>query len=269
MAKTTVLIDVNIGAQVPPSTAWMVWAAPFPFDSGNTYVLPAGGSVKLVNGKGQVEVDGGVWIVTAVAPGFIKTQAWRVPESDVPVQFNALVEETNKDLIGFGPTWSARAELAALSVIAKAEEASGYADAAKSYRDQAQQILDAALSTTDEQMSSRVDDETSQTRASLLLWASQVFLTEEDADTAYATLVQLAKNPDLIVAGAVTGSPVVTAEVVWPGGQPGILTIDSRFSDGAVESYHITYGSPVTKTFTQPAITRTSSGLNVPQIVVS
>jgi hypothetical protein len=38
-----------------------------------------------------------------------------------------------------------------------------------------------------------------------------------------------------------------------------------------VLAYNITYGSPVTKTFTQPTITRNTAGAatNVPQIVVS
>ena len=87
-------------------------------------------------------------------------------------------------------------------------------------------------------------------------------------------LVQAAKNPDLLITGAVTvdGSDLVTsAAVVWPDGSPGTLTITSRDSNGAVLAYNITYGSPVTKTFTQPTITRNGSGAatNVPAIVVS
>ena len=87
-------------------------------------------------------------------------------------------------------------------------------------------------------------------------------------------LVQAAKNPDLLVTGAVTldGSDLVTsAAVVWPDGSPGTLTITARHSSGAVNAYNITYGSPVTKTFTQPAITRNSNGAatNVPAMVVS
>lgn len=90
----------------------------------------------------------------------------------------------------------------------------------------------------------------------------------------YVGLVQAAKNPDLLIAGAVTldGSDQVTsAAVQWPDGTPGTLTITARHSTGAVTGYNITYGSPVTKTFTQPTITRNSNGAatNVPQIVVS
>jgi hypothetical protein len=90
----------------------------------------------------------------------------------------------------------------------------------------------------------------------------------------YASYVNLAKNPDSITTGAVTvdGSDQVTSAVVlWPNGQPGALTITSRDANGAVLAYNITYGSPVTKTYTQPTITRNANGAatNVPQIVVS
>lgn len=90
----------------------------------------------------------------------------------------------------------------------------------------------------------------------------------------YVGLVQAAKNPDLLIAGAVTvnGSDEVTsAAVLWPDGTPGTLTITARHATGAVTNYNITYGSPVTKTFTQPTITRNANGAatNVPQIVVS
>ncbi|MBD1541844.1 hypothetical protein G9E11_06190 [Arthrobacter sp. IA7] len=49
------------------------------------------------------------------------------------------------------------------------------------------------------------------------------------------------------------------------------MTITSRDANNAVLGYDITYGSPVTKTFTQPTITRNAAGAatNVPQIVVS
>lgn len=61
--------------------------------------------------------------------------------------------------------------------------------------------------------------------------------------------------------------------MVWPDGTPGTFTVDTVSEDfpGAVDGYHITYGSPATKTFTQPTITRNASGAatNVPQIVVS
>jgi hypothetical protein len=90
----------------------------------------------------------------------------------------------------------------------------------------------------------------------------------------YASYVNLAKNPDTLIAGAVTldsNNYVTSAVVTWPDGSPGTLTITSRDSTGAVLGYNVTYGSPVTKTFTQPTITRNTAGAatNVPQIVVS
>ncbi|MEW9874048.1 hypothetical protein [Arthrobacter sp. HS15c] len=99
-------------------------------------------------------------------------------------------------------------------------------------------------------------------------------LSVEELSATYLNLVQAAKNPDLLIAGAVTvdGSDQVTSAVVaWPDDTPGVLTITARHATGAVTNYNITYGSPVTKTFTQPTITRNANGAatNVPQIVVS
>lgn len=90
----------------------------------------------------------------------------------------------------------------------------------------------------------------------------------------YVGLIQAAKVPDTLIAGAVTrdGSDQVTSAIVaWPDGSPGTFTVTSRDGSGNVLAYTITYGSPVTKTFTQPTITRnaTGSATNVPQIVVS
>lgn len=86
--------------------------------------------------------------------------------------------------------------------------------------------------------------------------------------------VQAAKNPDMLVTGTITVDSddlITSAAVVWPDGQPGTLTITSRDSNDAVLAYNITYGSPVTITYTQPTITRNTTGAatNVPAIVVS
>jgi hypothetical protein len=99
-------------------------------------------------------------------------------------------------------------------------------------------------------------------------------LTEAAANAAYAGYLSLAKNPDTLVAGAVTvdaNNYVTSAAVQWPDGSPGTLTITSRDANGGVLAYNVTYGSPVTKTYTQPTITRNTAGAatNVPQIVVS
>ena len=78
----------------------------------------------------------------------------------------------------------------------------------------------------------------------------------------------------MLVTGAITNDEldqIVSAAVVWPNGAPGTLTITSRHATGAVLAYTITHGSPVTKTYTQPAITRNSNGAAtlVPAIVVT
>lgn len=94
--------------------------------------------------------------------------------------------------------------------------------------------------------------------------------------TALAQLVQWARNPDQIIVGAITrdaNEAATSAPVVWPDGTPGTYTADtvSVAFPGAVDAYHVTYGAPVTKTFTQPAVTRDASGAvtNLPAIVVT
>lgn len=101
-------------------------------------------------------------------------------------------------------------------------------------------------------------------------------LNTEAASAAYLGLVQAAKNPDTIITGAITRNgdgAVTSAAVVWPNGVPGTFTADtlSTAFPGAIDGYHITYGSPVTATFTQPTLTRDASGaaITVPAIVVS
>lgn len=90
------------------------------------------------------------------------------------------------------------------------------------------------------------------------------------------TLSRAARNPDLLIVGAITrdsNGAATAAPVVWPDGTPGNYGADSVSAafPGAVDGYHITYGSPVTKTFTQPAVTRDSSGAvtNLPALVVT
>ena len=113
----------------------------------------------------------------------------------------------------------------------------------------------------------RVNDDGSLRSSTLQKIANSPILT-----TTTMTYIQAAKNPDLLVVGTITGDPMTSAQVVWPDGKPGVLTIVSRHSTGAITSYRITHvdGSTVV-TYTQPAITRNSNGAptNVPQIVVS
>lgn len=93
---------------------------------------------------------------------------------------------------------------------------------------------------------------------------------------ALAQLVQWARNPDQLIAGSVTrdsNDAATTAPVVWPDGTVGTYTADtlSTAFPGAVDGYHITYGSPATRTFTQPTVTRSATGAvtALPAIVVT
>ena len=97
-----------------------------------------------------------------------------------------------------------------------------------------------------------------------------------DAAQGLGGLTQAAKMPDTIITGAVTRNAdgaVTEAPVTWPDGTPGTFTATtlSTAFPGAVDGYQITYGSPVSKTFTQPTITRDATGaaVNVPAITVS
>lgn len=84
-----------------------------------------------------------------------------------------------------------------------------------------------------------------------------------------------AKNPDQIVAGALTYTSglLSSAVVEWPDGKAGVLTITARQAvTNAVLSYTITHvNGGTTLTYTQPTITRDSSGYatTIPQITVA
>jgi len=97
--------------------------------------------------------------------------------------------------------------------------------------------------------------------------------TNATASTSQATL---ARTPDSLITGTVTrdaNGAATSAPVVWPDGAPGTYTalIVSTTFPGAVDSYKITYGSPATKTYTQPTVTRDTNGaaITVPAITVS
>lgn len=93
----------------------------------------------------------------------------------------------------------------------------------------------------------------------------------------YASYKNLARNPDEIITGAITrdaNGAATSATVTWPDATTGTYTATtvSTAFPGAVDAYTITYGSPVTRTYTQPAVTRdaaTGAVTNVPAIVVS
>lgn len=78
----------------------------------------------------------------------------------------------------------------------------------------------------------------------------------------YAALAALL---DVLIVGAITrdtNEAATSAGVVWPDGTVGTYTalvVSSAFP-GAVDSYRVTYGSPATRTYTQPTVTRDASG---------
>jgi hypothetical protein len=88
--------------------------------------------------------------------------------------------------------------------------------------------------------------------------------TTPDSGT-YLPFKTAALNPDLLISGAITrdgNGAATSAPVVWPDGITGTYTADtvSTAFPGAVDAYHITYGtSPVVRTYTQAAVTRDSS----------
>ncbi|NAE18044.1 hypothetical protein [Enterococcus hirae] len=78
-------------------------------------------------------------------------------------------------------------------------------------------------------------------------------------------LAGLAGEPDDLFAGAITrdgNGAAISAAVQWPDGTPGTYTgVASTSFPGAVDSYTITYGNPVTRTFRQAAVTRDANGI--------
>lgn len=73
----------------------------------------------------------------------------------------------------------------------------------------------------------------------------------------------VAGDPGLIITGTITrdsNGAATSATVTWPDGTTGTYTADTVSSTflGAVDAYHITYGS--TATYTQPLVTRDANG---------
>jgi hypothetical protein len=104
--------------------------------------------------------------------------------------------------------------------------------------------------------------------------AAQIAATLAASPTSL-TRAQMAKTPDLLITGTITrdaNGVIASASVVWGDGTAGTFTTDSIDASGAINGYHITYGSsPVVNTYTQPTITRDATGAatNVPAIVVT
>lgn len=95
--------------------------------------------------------------------------------------------------------------------------------------------------------------------------ATAAGLAQEITDRVNADLLVAAALVDPIIVGVITrdaNDAATSAGVVWPDGTVGTYTADtvSTAFPGAVDGYHITYGSPATKTYTQPTVTRDASG---------
>lgn len=83
-----------------------------------------------------------------------------------------------------------------------------------------------------------------------------------DADPTY---LALAAEPAALMVGEIrrneTGA-AISAEVIWPDGVGGIYLADEMDPQcGAVNSYHVTYGS--NRTYVQPRVSRDSAGFVV------
>lgn len=77
-------------------------------------------------------------------------------------------------------------------------------------------------------------------------------------------LKALAAAPDALMTSGITrdaDGAITAASVTWPDGTPGTYSGTAAVqAPGAVDSYTVTYGSPVVHTFTQPTVTRDASG---------
>lgn len=95
--------------------------------------------------------------------------------------------------------------------------------------------------------------------------AASTYATPAQVAASDALYKQLARTPEALIVGTITfdaNGAATSASVVWPDGTPGTYTADAISPDfpSAVDAYHISYGSPVTKVYTQAAVTRGPSG---------
>ena len=105
------------------------------------------------------------------------------------------------------------------------------------------------------------------------LSAARLNQLEDDLE---ASLLQLARDPAQLFAGAVTydgDGAAVSAVVAWPDGVTGTYSGTASVSfPGSVSAYTVTRAGSPTVTFTQPAVTRdatTGQVTNRPAIIVS
>jgi hypothetical protein len=85
---------------------------------------------------------------------------------------------------------------------------------------------------------------------------------------AYSGAYRPTSNPIPLDANGV----VTTANIVWPDGATGVYVTDATTDDGAINAWHATYvNGTVSKTITQPAVTRDADGVVIyqPEITIS
>lgn len=115
MAKTTIYIELQIGAHEPAARASIVFRTPYRYVDDATVTLPEPAPVILdEDGTGYVTLDAGVWLVDEVLPTQVIRRAVSVPvSSGGTVRYADLTEISNPVEIGFGPSWAAVAYNAA------------------------------------------------------------------------------------------------------------------------------------------------------------
>jgi hypothetical protein len=75
----------------------------------------------------------------------------------------------------------------------------------------------------------------------------------------------------LVSATRDSNGAIISANIVWPDGIAGVFTTDSAsvLFPGAIDAWHATYLATVTKTITQPAVTRDVDGAVVVQPAIT
>ncbi|MBW8025282.1 SGNH/GDSL hydrolase family protein [Clavibacter michiganensis subsp. michiganensis] len=152
MARTTVIIRQLSGPHLDPDINYQVWTPSSRIFEDGTVTEAGPGRVDLVDGAGSVQVAPGVWFVDAVLPGGPHRRAVRVPASTTAVFYDKLPDVTDQTELGYGPTWSAQAMLAAnearvsadKAAVSQAESLKALAEG-RTLRDQIKKLLETVV----------------------------------------------------------------------------------------------------------------------------
>jgi hypothetical protein len=83
----------------------------------------------------------------------------------------------------------------------------------------------------------------------------------------------LTQSVQLVSASRDSNEAIVTANIVWPDGSPGVFTTDIASTEflGAIDAWHATYINVATLIVTQPQVTRDTNGAvtNQPAIQIT